>query len=186
SPTILDYLARSRDALVIVSERDEVAAAARKLIEQIHESYAAIVAAADAPGARSTTNAAGHVPPPTALVVDLDLIDTRLAHATQLSQLGVEEPDGGGRQSRHVRCQPAIELNGRVGDWVTEIRTLRANGDVVLFVAATPGRAERTIELLKEYDVLAVSVDRAADAQYAAVLVAIGTLSRGFRLPDAA
>ena len=47
------------------------------------------------------------------------------------------------------------------------------------------GRAERTIELLKEYDVFAVPVDRAEDARYAAVLVAIGSLSRGFRLPDA-
>ena len=55
----------------------------------------------------------------------------------------------------------------------------------MLFVAATPGRAERTIELLKEYDVLAVPVERADDARYAAVLVAIGSVSRGFRLPDA-
>ena len=47
------------------------------------------------------------------------------------------------------------------------------------------GRAERTIELLKEYDVFAVPVERAEDARYAAVLVAIGSLSRGFRLPDA-
>jgi transcription-repair coupling factor (superfamily II helicase) len=65
------------------------------------------------------------------------------------------------------------------------VRRLKDAGDTVLFVAATPGRAERTIELLKEYDVFAVPVDRAEDAQYAAVLVAIGNVSRGFRLPDA-
>ena len=47
-------------------------------------------------------------------------------------------------------------------------------GETTLFVAATPGRAERTIELLKEYDVFAVPVERADDARYAAVLVAIG------------
>ena len=52
-------------------------------------------------------------------------------------------------------------------------------------MAGTSGRAERTIELLKEYDLFAVPVDRADDAQYAAVLVAIGKLTRGFRLPDA-
>src|SRR5207245_2509869 len=75
---------------------------------------------------------------------------------------------------------------GRVNDWVAEIKSLRSAGDTVLFVAATPGRAERTIELLKEYGVFAVPVERADDAQYAAVLVAIGALSRGFRLPDAA
>src|SRR4029453_1281015 len=55
-----------------------------------------------------------------------------------------------------------------------------------LCVAATPGRAERTIELLKEYELFAVPVERADDARYAAVLVAVGKLSRGFRLPDAA
>jgi transcription-repair coupling factor (superfamily II helicase) len=68
---------------------------------------------------------------------------------------------------------------------VAEIRRLRDEGQTTLFVAATPGRAERTIEVLKEYDVLAVPIDRADDARYAAVLVAVGALSRGFRLPDA-
>jgi NAD(P)-dependent dehydrogenase (short-subunit alcohol dehydrogenase family) len=68
---------------------------------------------------------------------------------------------------------------------VAEIRRLRDDGETVLFVAATAGRAERTIELLKEYDVFAVPVERAEDARYAAVLVAVGGLSRGFRLPDA-
>jgi len=68
---------------------------------------------------------------------------------------------------------------------VAEIRRRREDGETVLFVAATPGRAERTIELLKEYEVLAVPVERAEDARYAAVLVAVGSLSRGFRLPDA-
>ncbi len=76
-------------------------------------------------------------------------------------------------------------MKGRVADWVAEIRRLRDEGEKTLFVAATAGRAERTIELLKEYDVFAIPVERAEDAQYAAVLVAIGGLSRGFRLPDA-
>src|SRR5206468_547332 len=70
-------------------------------------------------------------------------------------------------------------------DWVAEIRRLRDAGETMLFVAATPGRAERTIELLKEQGVFAVPVERAEDARYAAVLVAVGALSRGFRLPDA-
>ena len=78
-----------------------------------------------------------------------------------------------------------MELKGRVADWVAEIRRRRDEGETTLFVAATHGRAERTIELLKEYDVFAIPVERAEDARYAAVLVAIGSLSRGFRLPDA-
>jgi transcription-repair coupling factor (superfamily II helicase) len=87
--------------------------------------------------------------------------------------------------AHHVPCQPAVELHGRVADFVAAIRKLRESGETTVFVAATPGRAERTIELLKEYDVLAVQADRADDARYAAVLVTLGTLSRGFRLPDA-
>ena len=73
----------------------------------------------------------------------------------------------------------------RIPEWVAELRKLKEAGDTVLFVAATPGRAERTIELLKEYEVLAVPIERADDARYATVLVAMGNLSRGFRLPDA-
>ncbi|MDR1990391.1 MAG: transcription-repair coupling factor, partial [Acidobacteriaceae bacterium] len=71
-------------------------------------------------------------------------------------------------------------------DWVGDIRQQRDAGETVIFVAASHGRAERTIELLKEYDVFAVPVERADDARYASVLVVIGNLSRGFRLPDAA
>jgi transcription-repair coupling factor (superfamily II helicase) len=84
-----------------------------------------------------------------------------------------------------VRSQPTIEMHGRVADWVNEIRQQRDQGATTIFVAATPGRAERTIELLKEYDLFAVPIERADDARYAAVLVAIGALSSGFRLPDA-
>jgi transcription-repair coupling factor (superfamily II helicase) len=76
-------------------------------------------------------------------------------------------------------------MHGRLGDWVSDVRRLRDEGDTTLFVAATVGRAERTIELLKEYEVFAIPVERAEDARYAAVLVATGTLSQGFRLPAA-
>ena len=94
-------------------------------------------------------------------------------------------PSANGQGRATSRCQPAVELHGRIADWVAEIRRLRTDGETTLFVAAPPGRAERTIELLKEYEVLAVPVERADDARYAAVLVATGNLSRGFRLPDA-
>ena len=66
-----------------------------------------------------------------------------------------------------IRSQPAVELKGRVADWVAEIRRLRDDGESVLFVAATAGRAERSVEVLKEYDVLAIPVERAEDAHYA-------------------
>ncbi len=93
---------------------------------------------------------------------------------------------GGGTERVSVRCQPTQEFHSRIGDWVGEIRRRREQGETMLFVAATSGRAERTIEVLKEYDVLAVPVEHAEDARYAAVLVVIGRLSRGVRLPDGA
>ena len=166
--TVFDYLARAGASRIIVSERDEVEGHAARVLDQIQQSYENILA-----------NAAGKPPAPDEIVIDRDLIEARFAQATQLSILGLDEG------TRPIRCQPAVELKGRVADWVAEIRRLRDEGETVLFVAATPGRAERTIEVLKEYDVFAVPVERAEDARYAAVLVAVGALSRGFRLPDA-
>jgi transcription-repair coupling factor (superfamily II helicase) len=166
--TIFDYLTRASASRIIVSERDEVDAHATKLLDQIQQSYDNIA------GASSS------VPRPDELFADWETVTSRFAQATQLSILGL---DAGARE---IRSQPAVELKGRVADWVAEIRRLRDDGESVLFVAATPGRAERSVEVLKEYDVLAIPVERAEDAHYAAVLVAVGALSRGFRLPDAA
>ena len=173
SATIFDFLAQVKESRIIVAERDEVDAHATKLLETVHRSYED--AAAGGAGALAPA-------PPDALFALWPDVESRLAHATSLAQLALEEGAG----TRHVRSQPAVELRGRVADWVNEIRRLREDGETTLFVAATPGRAERTIELLKEYDLFAVPVERADDARYAAVLVAIGRLSRGFRLPDAA
>ncbi len=171
SATLFDYIARATDSRVIVSERDEVDANAIKLLEQIQQSYENLAAAA------KTDRLAG-VPAPEVLFAEWDQVEARLAQATHLAQLGLDNDAA-------VRCQPAVELKGRLQDWVAEIRHLRDEGETTMFVAATAGRAERTIELLKEYDVFAIPVERAEDARYAAVLVAVGGLTRGFRLPDA-
>ena len=37
-------------------------------------------------------------------------------------------------------------------DWIADVRQAREQGDTVLFVADSPGRAERTIEILREYE----------------------------------
>jgi transcription-repair coupling factor (superfamily II helicase) len=169
--TLFDYLSHANESQVVVSERDEVETHITKRLEQLQQSYETVVGAAAAP--------AELVASPSELFASGDLIESRLSHATQLAQLGLEAGAHG------VRCQPAVEMKGRVADWVADIRRLREEGETTLFVAATHGRADRTIELLKEYDVFAIPVERAEDARYAAVLVAIGSLSRGFRLPDA-
>jgi transcription-repair coupling factor (superfamily II helicase) len=185
--TLFDYLSAARDSRIIISERDECEANATKLLEQIQASYDNIVANLAPGGAGSAPTGHGRrervagveLARPDDLFAGWDMVSSRFAQATALSILGVD--DG----STEIRSQPAIEVKGRVADWVSEIRRLRDEGESVLFVAGTPGRAERTIELLKEYDVFALPVERAENARYAAVLVAVGALSRGFRLPDA-
>jgi transcription-repair coupling factor (superfamily II helicase) len=183
--TLFDYLSRGRGSRVILSEPDEIEANAEKLVEQIRHSYGEAVGRA---------GAAAKPMPPGDLLLDWESVSTRLESATRLSQLGLDDDAPAGNMKgessaalpvHRIRCQPAIELHGRVADWVSEIRRLRDDGETTLFVAASAGRAERTIELLKEYDVFAVPVERADDARYAAVLVSVGSLSRGFRLPDA-
>jgi transcription-repair coupling factor (superfamily II helicase) len=186
--TVFDYLSRAKASRIIVSERDEVDATGEKLLEQIGNSYNEAVSRNE------------RVAPPAELLVDWNLVGSRLDQATALAQLGLDEPgtaeqaapgpqpSAAARASlpnRAIRCQPVAELRGRIPDWVGEIRRLRDQGETTLFIAATAGRAERTIELLKEYEVFATPVERADDARYAAVLVAVGGLSRGFRLPDA-
>jgi transcription-repair coupling factor (superfamily II helicase) len=103
-----------------------------------------------------------------------------LAPARRISQLAIDDEPG----SLHVACLPAQEYHGRVADWVETIRAARERGDIVVFVAATPGRAERTIELLAEYGLRGRSVAEADDLSTAAVLVTTGQLSRGFHVPS--
>jgi len=168
SSTLFEHLSRAKDPRVILSEPDEVDANARKLIERVRESYDEAIA-----------REKRALPPPADLFAAWENIEAHLNAGTSLHQLGL---DAAGTE---IRCQPAVEMRGRVGDWVAEIKRLREAGETAVFVAATTGRAERTIEMLKEYEVLAVPVERAEDARYAAVLVAVGDLSRGFRLAEA-
>ena len=60
----------------------------------------------------------------------------------------------------------------------------RERGETVLFLAETPGRAERIVEMAADYSLLAAPLGRTEDAHAAALLVGLGSLSRGFRLPE--
>ncbi len=195
SATLFDYLKLAADSRIIVSERDEVDANALKLVEQLRQGYEDARATPEVKVRRATDVVQASGPAsPEELFANWDLVAGRLDQGIEVVTLGLDDdtkaPDASPSPQRrlptsHVRCQPAVAMHGRVADWVAEIRRLRDEGETTLFVAATAGRAERTIELLKEYEVFAVPVDRAEDARYAAVLVVIGTLSRGFRLPAA-
>ena len=187
---VVDFLGATRGARLIVSEYEQVEEQARKVREQLDASYQ------DAAGR-------GHVAtlPPGEAFVAWEDIEGRASGAPRLEELAVDEggPEGpplhsdvgadlqvGPRQIRQVSCQPAMEFRGRVNDWVAEIREARQRGDTILFVADSHGRAERTVEILREYEIVAVLVEGIEDAHAATVLVAVGSLSRGFRLPEAA
>jgi len=206
SSSLLDFVSRP---LLFVCEPDEVRARAAKSLEQLEGSY------------RDVLSRGVQVPEPEKLLVSLDDLGVLFDLATTIEELGID--DRGSRDPRHTsqdvppgfdpggtgpggtgpagqqafHCQPAVEFRGRIGDWVEEIRRARGSGQTVLFVAATPGRAERIVELLRDYELIAVPVfvdprqreniqARGEMAHAAAVLVATGALSRGFRLPDAA
>ncbi len=86
----------------------------------------------------------------------------------------------------HIPCQPTLEFHGRVADWIADVRLARDRGDTILFIASTHGRAERTTELLRDYEIRALAATESADLTAGAVIVAEGLLSHGFRLPGAA
>jgi transcription-repair coupling factor (superfamily II helicase) len=167
SATLLDYLSIAGPALY-VSEPDEVSTQGRKLWDQVEASY------------QEALRKDQRVPRPSDLMVDWDVVAGWLDDATSLETLSLSDESG-----VHIACQPAVEFAGRVPEWVEEIRRGRERGDTQVFVANSPGRAERTIELLADYDVFAVPIERADDAHAASLLVGVGHLSRGFRLPDA-
>ena len=180
SSSLFDYLDRP---LVYECEGEEVRERAEKSLEQLATSHR------DAEGRGLV------VPPPEKLFLPLDDLTSMLDLGTALDELDVLGGDAA-VATASFKCLPAVEVRGRIGDWAEEIKRLRAAGDTVLFVAATPGRAERIVEVLRDYELLAVPVfvdtrqrdglqARGEMAGVASVLVATGTLSRGFRLPDA-
>jgi transcription-repair coupling factor (superfamily II helicase) len=168
SATILDYLAVRRGS-VFASEPDEIKAAIVKLREQIEHSYGEKV--------RKNESAAE----PASLVVGWEEIAPIVEGATGLETLALGTED----EVRHVATQPAMEFAGRVPDWVAQLREARTAGETVVFVAHSAGRAERVVEMLADYQVPAAPIDRGEDAHASAVLVAVGRLSKGFRLGEA-
>jgi transcription-repair coupling factor (superfamily II helicase) len=173
SVSLLQFLASKQAVHVIVSEFEQVRDTATAVRTQLDASYEDAVGR----GLRTALT-------PERSFVALDDITARLESSPRFEELMVDDvADSEG--VRHIRCMPAIEFHGRVPDWIVEIRQARERGETVLFVADSPGRAERALEILKEYEIVAVSAELAEDAHAAAVLVTVGTLSRGFRLADA-
>ena len=171
SAWLRDYLRRVPGVRVFLSEGE----ASRAAIESRTEQAAAGFANAQAQGDPAL--------PPEELLVEGPVLDAWLGSLPRLEQLWEDQDTA--PAARHVACQPVVEMHGRIGDWAAEIARCRERGDTALLVAGTPGRAERVIELLADYDLTALSIDHAEETGGAALLVATGQLTRGFRLPDA-
>jgi transcription-repair coupling factor (superfamily II helicase) len=166
SATAFDYLWANGRPTVLVSEPEDVTAHGEKLTQQILASYDEAVAK----GNRAAV--------PADLVVTWEDAARWLEGATALETLALDE-------AAHIACQPALQFSGRVPEWAAEIRNGRQAGDTIVFVANSPGLAERTIELLADYEIFAAPIEKAEDVRTASVLVGTGHLSRGFRLPEA-
>ncbi len=192
SASLIDYV---RQPLLYVCEAEEVRARAERSLEQLAASW------------REIADRGVSAPGPDRLFQSLDEIDAWIGLSTTVDELGIGGPaapaEGAAGPDASpadgelaVHCQTAVEFRGRIGDFVQEIRRARQAGEVVLLVAATPGRAERIVELLRDYELVAFPVFadarggenagvRGEMAHAAAALVATGSLSRGFRLPAA-
>ncbi len=168
SATFIDYVRRA-GAVALVFEPDDVAERVQGLEGQWRES------AADA------AERGGLAAPFESIAVGWADLAPWLATAHRISELAVDDEEG----SVHVSTTPALEYHGRIADWVDEIKRARASDETVVFMAATSGRGERTIEILADYEVRARAVGESDDLARAGVLVATGQLSRGFHLPSA-
>ena len=185
--TFFDYLPSDRDLSFVVVEEEDAAEQARKLVEQTQLSFEE--ARAENPRA----------PAPEEMLISWPDVVERLSRATRLDQLAIGDSVLEGEPCDPIRaprtiptramldiaCQPAVEFRGRIQEWIAEVKRMRERGDTVVFVAATEGRAERTAELLGEYGLRGILIDRTDELLNVAVHIAIGQLSKGFRLPGA-
>src|ERR671910_200382 len=181
--TAFDHFVNTRQPLFVVMEIDDVQAAANAFLEQVQASYT------EATTGRRPARVPGRLPQPAEILIDWDTVASRLANATRFEELAIDTPaedESPGAapapRVRHVSCQPTMEFRGRVQDWMSEIRASGEREETALFFAETPGRAERMLEVAREYGVIAAPLDRAEDAHAATLLVGLGRLSRGFRL----
>jgi len=179
--TFFDFLSESGGCQFIALEPSEVVEVLGRAWEQAARSWET----ANTPSARTPARRLEPVEeparllPPDRLLASEGAVLPTIASATTLEELGLDDA------VRHVSCQPVVEYRGRIVDWVNDLRRGREQGDTQVFLAETHGMAERVAEVLQEYDVLAQPVDHPDGTRTATVLIGVGALSKGFRLPEA-
>jgi transcription-repair coupling factor (superfamily II helicase) len=171
---LFEYLRASRTSRIVVAEPGDVRAQIEKWSEQVAASFQQRLTD-KTPGERERR-------PPAALLLAWEDLEAVLDAGVVLEELSIDERPG----SAAVSTQPAQEFRGRIQDWIAQIEQAQSQNETVLFVASTHGRAERTVELLHDYEVRAMLATKADERVEGSVLVAEGLLSKGFRLPDAA
>ncbi len=119
---------------------------------------------------------------PADLMLAPEELQGELANAVVVEELEIGDQGSGVGQRVDVSSRPTAIFHGRIPDWIADVKNAQANGDHVVFVTGSHGRAERTVELLTDYDVRAVLASDAGDYVGGAVMVAEGWLSKGFHL----
>ena len=179
SSNLFDFLRLAHDHSIIIAEPDDVQKQIETAWEQLQTSYGDAVE-------RSAKGAAILKAQPPELMLSWPEVESALGGATLIEELGLDDAGAAGTEVPAARTQlsvqPVPSFHGRIADWVADVRAALERADRVVFVAGTHGRAERTMELLRDYDVRAVMATDAGDVVSGAVLVAEGWLSKGFRL----
>jgi len=169
SPTasLLDYLGQ---ATLLVLETDDVR-------EQMVQTWSRVQSSYD----ELPEDERDRRPAPGDLLIEPSRVEARWPQVIRVDALALDEAGVG---SLHVPSQPTPEFKGRIPQWVADLRQARDRGDTVVFVAGARGRAERAVELLRDYDIRAVWAGAPTGvAATGAVIVVDGHLSCGFRLP---
>jgi len=173
--TLFQFL-RTRDSQVWLSEPTDVENHIKAAWEQIATSYSDAV-----------ERAKGVEPPdPMSLLMTEEEVTAELAGAVNLEELALGDQGSGirdqGSGELSVSVQPTSVFHGRIPEWINDVKAAQESGDHVVFIAGSGGRADRTVELLKDYDVRALKASDTGDVVRGAALVAEGWISKGFRL----
>lgn len=167
--TLLEFITGPTSIRTFVSHFEECERQAMILANRVNESYV------------SATSRGENPPEPLAIMLSWTQMKAHLEEGSRFETLGLDDPDS---FQQAIACQPTRVFHGRLGEWVKTLQQDRISGETQLVVTATPGRAERVTEMLREYEVPAVLLENAQEAGGGKLLVVTGELSRGFRLPD--